>query len=124
MEITFWFIAALIIYGYFGYVAFMAAVSRFVNNPVNKAPIEPRLTLLIAAYNEEKDIAAKLDNALSLDYPPGKLEVMVVSDGSTDGTDEIVRGFRGRGVRLVRVDGRKGKTVSQNEAVRRAGGEI
>jgi len=124
MEIAFWFIASLIFYGYFGYVVFMAIVSRFVNNPVNKGAIEPRLTLLIAAYNEEKDIAAKLDNALALDYPPDKLEIMVVSDGSTDGTDEIVRSFHNRGVRLVRVEGRKGKTVSQNEAVRHASGEI
>lgn len=82
------------------------------------------MSLLIAAYNEEKVIRKKLENALSLNYPKEKLEIVVVSDGSTDKTDEIVQGYADRGVRLLRVEGRKGKTHAQNEAVKNCSGEI
>jgi len=89
-----------------------------------KKDIEPKVTFLITAYNEERSITAKLEDTLSLDYPKDKLEVMVASDGSTDRTDEIVRGFATRGVVLKRVEGRVGKTATQNEAVKAAIGEI
>ena len=99
-------------------------ISLFFNRPVKKKEIYPKVTLLITAYNEERSIAAKLENTLSLDYPKEKLEVMVASDGSTDHTDKIVKGFSDRGVILKRIEGRVGKTATQNEAVRVASGEI
>ncbi len=72
---------------------------------------------MIAAYNEEETIADKIKNSLELDYPKDKLEIVVVSDGSTDRTDEIVKGFADQGVRLFRVEGRVGKTEARNQAV-------
>jgi cellulose synthase/poly-beta-1,6-N-acetylglucosamine synthase-like glycosyltransferase len=82
------------------------------------------VTFLITAYNEEKNIGKKLENTLALDYPNDRLEIMVASDGSTDRTDEIVKTFAGRGVTLLRVEGRVGKTETQNQAVKKARGEI
>jgi cellulose synthase/poly-beta-1,6-N-acetylglucosamine synthase-like glycosyltransferase len=123
-EILFWILAVLIIYTYAGYVFFIPLLALFVNRPVNRKDITPRVTFLITAYNEEKNIRKKLTEVLALDYPHGQLEVMVASDGSTDRTDEIVGEFRDRGVVLKRVEGRVGKTATQNEAVEAATGEI
>lgn len=123
-RLTFWLAVGLIVYTYVGYSVVILILSRFVRNPIRIAPIEPRVTFLITAYNEEKNIAAKLEQTLTLDYPRAKLELLVASDGSTDRTDEIVRGFADRGVRLVRVEGRVGKTETQNQAVKQATGDI
>ncbi|MBI2400017.1 MAG: glycosyltransferase family 2 protein [Deltaproteobacteria bacterium] len=123
-EIVFWASVFLIFYTYAGYSLLVIALSRFFNNVVRKKDITPKVTFLITAYNEEKNIAQKLENTLSLDYPKGKLEILVASDGSTDRTDEIVKSFASRGVRLLRVEGRVGKTGTQNKAVAAATGEI
>lgn len=82
------------------------------------------VTIIIAAYNEEKIIADKIENSLQLDYPQERIEIIVASDGSTDGTDDIVRGFSDKGIILNRVEGRKGKTELQNQTVQLAKGEI
>ena len=123
-EFAFWLAVGLIAFTYVGYSLVILVLSRVVRHPVRRAPIEPRVTYLITAYNEEKNIAAKLEQVLSLDYPKDKLEIIVASDGSTDRTDEIVKGFADRGVWLIRVEGRVGKTETQNQAVRQAGGDI
>lgn len=123
-EIIFWATIFTIFYTYIGYSVVITLLSLLVNNPVRKGPYEPKVTFLITAYNEEKDLAQKLENTLALDYPAEKLEVLVASDGSTDRTDEIVREFASRGVRLLRVEGRVGKTQTQNTAVKAATGEI
>ena len=83
----------------------------------------PPVSFIISAYNEEAAIGAKLENTLALDYPADRLEVIVVSDGSTDRTEEIVRSFGAR-VKLVSLSGRNGKTMAQNRAVEQATGEI
>lgn len=109
------------------YVLFPAAVcllARFRSRPTVTAPIEPRVTLVIAAYNEEKVIAEKLVNSLALDYPREKLEILVVSDGSTDRTHALASGFAPRGVIAIHEPARRGKTAALNRAVSRARGEI
>ncbi|MGH3020370.1 MAG: glycosyltransferase, partial [Gaiellaceae bacterium] len=83
----------------------------------------PQVTMVIAAHNEAATIGAKLENLLSLDYPPERLEVVIASDGSDDGTDDIVRAHAGRGVRLL-TPGRVGKADALNAAVAASGGEI
>jgi len=123
-EFIFWITIGIIFYTYFGYPLLTLLLSLFVNNPVSKSDIEPTVTFLITAYNEEKSIRQKLENTLSLDYPKEKLEIMVASDGSTDRTDEIVKEFSERGVTLHRVEGRVGKTETQNQAVNAARGDI
>lgn len=82
------------------------------------------MSLLIAAYNEEKVIRKKLENALSLNYPKEKLEVVVVSDASTDRTNEIVLSYADKGVRLVQMEKRGGKTRALNEGIKYCKGEI
>lgn len=125
MILIFWVSAAIIIYVYFGYPLILKIISRFVHYVVPPEPAEwPHVSLIIAAYNEEGVIEPKLENSLRLDYPRGKLEIIVASDGSTDQTDEIVGRYAGEGVRLVRVEGRQGKTAAQNRAVEEASGEI
>ncbi len=123
-EVIFWTAVGAIVYAYGGYSLVTMLLAMLVRNPVKRADITPSLTLLITAYNEEHDIAQKLEGSLALDYPRELLEIIVASDGSTDRTDEIVRGFAARGVKLVRVEGRLGKTGTQNEAVKQARGEI
>jgi len=85
---------------------------------------EPSVTLIIAAYNEEKVIAEKLHNSLALDYPSQKLTIIVVSDGSTDSTARITESFSHAGVVSVHSPQRRGKTAALNRAVNRAQGEV
>lgn len=115
---------ALLAYTYVGYPILVYLLSRVSPQRHEKQPIEPTVTILITAFNEESAIAAKLDNTLALAHSAEKLEVLVASDGSTDATDEIVKSYSDRGVRLFRQDGRVGKTITQNNAVAVATGEI
>ena len=119
----FWGAIALVAYVYVGYPCLIFLLARLRPRPVARAPVLPTVSFIIAAYNEERVIAAKLENTLALDYPPERLEVLVVSDGSTDATEDIVRtGFAGR-VKLLALP-RQGKTLAQNQAVAVARGEI
>jgi cellulose synthase/poly-beta-1,6-N-acetylglucosamine synthase-like glycosyltransferase len=123
-EVVFWLSAAALFYAYAGYPLVLLLVSSLRPRAVRRAPQMPLVSVIITAYNEERDIRAKLENTLALDYPAEKLEVIVASDCSTDRTDEIVREFAGRGVRLLRQSERLGKTAAQNSAVAEARGEI
>jgi glycosyltransferase involved in cell wall biosynthesis len=111
-------------YIYAGYPALVFVLGLIRNRKVMKSALEPAVSILIAAYNEEKSIGATLKNKLDLDYPKDKLEIIVVSDGSTDNTDAIVSEFAGSGVMLMRQDPRAGKTAGLNKAVEAARGEI
>jgi cellulose synthase/poly-beta-1,6-N-acetylglucosamine synthase-like glycosyltransferase len=82
------------------------------------------VTIVIAAHNEERAIGETLRNKLALEYPRDRLDIVVVSDGSTDRTDEIVRGFASEGVRGIRQEPRQGKTAALNRAVAEARGEV
>ncbi len=123
-ELIFWLTVALIFYIYFGYPILIFGLSLFISNEVDKNDIEPTVTFLITAYNEETNIREKLENTLSLDYSRDKLEIIVASDASTDKTDQIAREFADRRVILRRVEGRVGKTETQNQAVKIAKGDI
>src|SRR5262245_30731830 len=115
---------AMISFIYAGYPALMFALSLMLKRPVRRADITPRVSIIIAAYNEERDIANKLKNTLALDYPRHRMEIIVASDCSTHRTDEIVRGFSARGVILCRQPERFGKTIAQNRAVNVSSGAI
>lgn len=123
-QAVFWTCVTLLTYVYVGYPLLVFFASRFFPRQVRYAKIQPKVTVLITAFNEEAAIRQKLENTLAIDYPAEKLEILVASDGSTDGTDEIVREFATRGVRLFRQEGRVGKTTTQNNAVQQATGEI
>lgn len=124
MAFTFWAAAAALFYAYAGYPALVWLVSRLRPRAVRRGAAEPTVTVVITAYNEERDLARKLENTLALDYPEDKLEVVVASDCSNDRTDEIALSFAPCGVRLHRQTERLGKTAAQNAAVALARGEV
>lgn len=124
LEIIFLVAIFLIAYAYCGYPLTVYVLGWLFPRPVRRAEITPKVSMVIAAYNEERDIATKLENTLALDYPANRLEVIVASDCSTDRTDEIVQGYAGRGVMLYRQAEHYGKTVAQRRAVKLASGEI
>ncbi len=111
-------------YTYAGYPLLLALISTLRPKRVRRDKFEPTATIIITAYNEERALAAKLENSLALDYPRELLEIIVASDCSSDRTDEIAREFSARGVRLCRRSERLGKTAAQNNAVEQAYGEI
>lgn len=123
METLFWISAAWIAYVYAGYPLLAWLLSALVGRRVHKGEITPRVTVLTAAYNEAACIGRTVQNKLDQDYPAGLLDVIVVSDESADGTDEIV-GSLGPRVQLIRQSPRAGKTAALNLAVARAAGEI
>src|SRR5918998_587343 len=110
MEIVFWLSAAALFYTYAGYPLLLIIMSRLRGRPIERADFTPHVSFIITAYNEERDLAAKLENTLALDYPKDRLEIIVASDCSSDRTDEIARSFSARGVRLHRQPERMGKT--------------
>jgi cellulose synthase/poly-beta-1,6-N-acetylglucosamine synthase-like glycosyltransferase len=120
----FWGSAGVVAYTYAGYPLLIHLASRLKPRPVNAAPITPTVSVVVAARNEESNIGRKLDNLLAADYPADRLQIVVVSDGSTDRTDEIVRGYSDRGVLLERVEPSSGKPTALNRGVARASGEI
>lgn len=124
MTIIAFLLFAIIIYTYLGYLILIVILGFIRNKKVRKEDITPSVALMIAAYNEEADIAQKLENALKLDYPKDLLQIIVVSDGSTDNTDEIVKSYFDHGVKLIRVEGRVGKTEARNVALKQVKSEI
>jgi len=114
----------MIFYVYLGYPVLVYLISKIKMQSVQKADFLPGVTIIIAAYNEEDCIASTLENKTHLDYPKDKLEIIVVSDGSTDRTDAIVDRYKKFGVRLLRQEPRAGKTSAINMAVGEAAGDI
>jgi len=114
----------LVFFAYFGYPLTLLLIARVRRLEVKKAPFFPSVTLIITVYNEEKRIREKLDNTLSLEYPREKLQILVASDGSTDGTNGIVEAYAERGIELLPVTSRGGKENAQKEAVQVARGEV
>jgi cellulose synthase/poly-beta-1,6-N-acetylglucosamine synthase-like glycosyltransferase len=126
MEIIFWISAILIVYAYIGYPTLLFLIHLILRKNIfpNSNNNLFKVTILISAYNEEENIEKKLDNTLSLIYPPDLLEIIVISDGSTDKTDSIVESFADRGVILKHYPGRIGKTACLNRTIPLVTGEI
>ncbi len=125
MKWVFWISVALIAYAYFGYPAWLWFRRWWSPRPVRRGKLEKPVSMILVVKNEEEVIAGKLQNLLSLEYPAEKVEILVVSDGSTDRTDAILRDFaRGRRVRIVQKPSSQGKAAGLNDAVKLATGEI
>ena len=124
-KVLFWSSLGALAWTQLGYPLAAAALARMRGRPVRKRDHEPALTVIVAAHNEEGVIQRRLENLLALDYPPDKLEIVVASDASTDGTDERVETIATRDprVHLLRC-ARGGKVAAQNGAVRATSGEI
>jgi cellulose synthase/poly-beta-1,6-N-acetylglucosamine synthase-like glycosyltransferase len=117
---------ALGLYAYVGYpvVLRLLAAGRPAPRPLADPAQWPLISISLPAYNEEKSIRATLEALLALDYPADRRQILVISDASTDGTDAIVREFASRGVDLIRLERRSGKTAAENTAARHLRGEI
>jgi cellulose synthase/poly-beta-1,6-N-acetylglucosamine synthase-like glycosyltransferase len=125
MEILFWLCVITVLYTYLGYPLLLIVLSTFIRRPIRADDDHrPTVTLLIAAYNEEKIIEEKVRNSLALEYPEGKLEIVVASDGSTDRTAEIVEPFTAQGVTFFNYPENRGKGTMLNETVPRLESEI
>jgi len=123
-KFIFFFSLFMIFYIYLGYPVLVVLIGLIRNKGIKKGDYQPHVTILIAAYNEEKSIDTTIKNKLELDYPKEKLELIVISDGSTDKTDEIVKQYEPQGIKLLRQIPRAGKTSGLNMAVPHANGEI
>jgi cellulose synthase/poly-beta-1,6-N-acetylglucosamine synthase-like glycosyltransferase len=119
-----WMTVAMVGYVYLGYPLTLWLIARLQHREVHKVDITPAVTLLISAFNEARTIGRKLHNSLALDYPEELCEVIVVSDASTDDTDRIVQAFAWRGITLLRMPERRGKTAGLNAAMQEAQGDI
>ncbi len=124
MVTVFWVSLFLIFHPYATYPMTLGLWRALRPRPVRRAPIEPSVSVLIPAYNEADVIANTLDALLAQDYPTHRLQILVVSDCSDDGTDDIVRAYADRGVELLRQAQRGGKALGLNAAVARAHGDI
>jgi len=126
VNLLFWLCVILLVYVYLGYPAAVWLVARLRPRPVRPAAGDhlPVVTVLIAAYNEAAHIERTVRNKLDQDYPRDKLDVIVVSDESDDGTDQIVAAIGDGRVRLVRQSPRAGKTSGLNLIAPLARGEV
>ena len=124
MELLFWASSALLVYSYAGYPALLWLVAKFTTR---SEPVEsglPTIAIVVAAYNERRFIADKIRNALSCDYPSDRVRVIVVSDGSTNGTAEIARGIPDPRLTVLEIPERGGKAGALNRALEGLNSEI
>ena len=125
MAILFWLSAGLLAFHYFGYPLLLGLLAKLKRTePLPAGEESPPVTLIISVYNEEDVIRERLENCRTLDYPRDKLRILVVSDGSTDKTHDIVAEYAGEGVELEVVQGRVGKTGALNQVIPRLDTEI
>lgn len=123
MESVFWLSALIILYTYLGFPILVILRGLLWKRPFVKGTDTPHVSLVIVAHNEARVIGQKLENLLRLDYPRDRMEIIVASDGSEDGTNEIVQSFEHMGVRLLALP-RRGKIPALNDAAKVAEGEL
>ncbi len=125
MRWVFWFAAALVAYTYVGYAAWLWLRARFWPWPVMRGHEEPHVSIVLVVRNEEQWLESKLRNLLTLDYPQERCEIVVVSDGSTDGTEKILREFSHEPRITVLLNQMpQGKASGLNDAMAIARGEV
>ena len=129
MEIAAWTLVALpvavALYAYAGYPALLWLIApRHIPGGASGASDLPPVTVVIPAYNEAAKIRGAIEALLAQEYPPERRQILILSDGSTDGTDAIVGEYAARGVDLLRMPTRSGKTAAENAAIERIRGEI
>lgn len=118
MWFVFWGSLALVAYAYAGYPLLVWAWGRLAPRPVRRAPCaDARIAVIVVAHNEESRIRAKIETLLAQDHPAPRLDIVIATDGSTDGTPDIVRAYADRGVRLLAFPQRRGKAACLNDAV-------
>ena len=120
----FWVSVALLVYTYLGYPLLLHAWAALLARPVFAQWREPQVSLIVVAYNEAARIRQKIENFLDLEYHWGLIEIIIASDGSTDGTAEVARAYRSPFVQVVEFKLRRGKSAVLNDVIPMARGEI
>jgi biofilm PGA synthesis N-glycosyltransferase PgaC len=115
--------AVFLFYVLLGYPWLLRKLALRKAHPVRRAPVEPTVSILICVYNGAAYLDKKLHSILALEYPREKMEILVISDGSTDSTNAIAERFACEGVRLIRIP-RSGKPSAINAGIVEARGEI
>ena len=121
--VTFFALAALAVYPMAIYPFLVVGLAKLRPRRWREAPYTGHVTHIVTVFNEERRIRAKLENSIALAAPPGGIDILVVSDGSTDGTQDIVREYEERGVRWMGL-ARRGKEAAQIDAVHAVSGEV
>jgi cellulose synthase/poly-beta-1,6-N-acetylglucosamine synthase-like glycosyltransferase len=125
LEVLFWCSLAALVWTHLGYPLAAAAIARIRPRPVRKADIAPRVTVIVAAHDEAAVIERRVDNLLAQDYPPDGFDVVIASDGSVDGTDELVAAVAASEPRLRLLSlPHEGKVAALNAAVLASEGEV
>lgn len=123
-ELIFAVALAVLIYTYAGYPALIWLLARSFPHPVHRGAYQPCVAVIIVAWNEAACIRRKLESCVALDFPKEKLRILVASDGSDDGTNEIVTAYADRGVTLLAFPVRRGKAACLNDAMASCDEEI
>lgn len=123
-EAGLWVALFIVAYAYLGYPILLMLWSRLTYRPIKRFAVSPSVSVIIAARNESSRLAARIRNCQQLEYPDKLVEIIVVSDGSTDETASIVGGFNSTRVRLVALPEQMGKATALNAGVATATGEI
>ena len=121
---VFWVSALLLAYIYFGYPLLAAVRARFTQRPRLRAAIEPFVSIVVVAHNEEDRIGARIENLMALDYPADRRDIVIASDGSTDATVMRARLYEGRGVSVRSFAARRGKSAVLNVVVPGLRGDV
>jgi len=124
LTLIFWTSVLLMAYVYVGYPLVILLWARLLPRSSIESEIQPRVSILVVAHNEGHRLARRLENLLGLDYPADRVEVLVGSDGSDDGTDQLARSFRHPRLRFFTFPTRRGKAAVLNDLVEAASGEI
>lgn len=125
MKYIFWLAASFVGYSYLGYPVWLWLRSRWSPRPVRRSCATPSVSAVMVVRNEEAIIERKIDNLLTLDYPQDKLDIVVVSDGSSDGTAAILAEYAGNSrVRTLLKPASQGKAAGLNDAIRLATGDV
>lgn len=113
-----------IVWTYAGYPLWAWLRSVWRPRPVHPSTVFPRISIVMAVRNEEQALPRKMENLAALNYPPGQREVIVISDGSTDATVEVLRRWASESVRIFELPSHQGKAVALNLGIQSARGEI
>jgi poly-beta-1,6-N-acetyl-D-glucosamine synthase len=124
MKWLFWVSAAFILFTYFGYPSWLYLCARLKPRPVRRAAVSPAVSVVMALHNEERSLPAKLGDLEALEYPRNLIEVIAVSDGSSDATNEILKTWSGPRRSAMILTRNEGKAAALNRAVQAARGEV
>ncbi len=124
MKLFFWISISFIFYTYLGYPLLLVLLARLFPHTCSRGTCMPVVSVVMAACNESRNISKRLENLLSQDYPSDRYQIIVVSDGSSDRTNEIVSSYENRNVLLIPLAERVGKALALIQGVNRAVGDI